>query len=771
MRKPYFRDWLFLILILVPIGFVHINSSLAQSIGQRFEGVVIDYNVFANSHIVSPDTPPWWPNIMLLQPWDQLQTINGVPYSQALRVLRETTSDTVVIGLLRNGQFFEQAIPISILTWSHFLDFRAPYLIMALCMWLLGILLYRSAYYDRLSRIGAICAILFALSYATNRANWFFTNASWWDPLMLYSLLVPIQSATFIHTVFYMTRIDRGRYWQWVIRGGYFIAGCMAIVWAARLWLGHSGQPSELVRYLDFGHTQFYNLIILFSPFILISRLCWFLVTQPQVDLSMRRTTQAFMFGILLAIPGIILGSLNSFLETPLLFFLQYLDLRYFTLFPAILLTGAIVRYQTFRTNSRTLFFIPMLALSGLGASFVNAVFFSVQSPEFIHRIVPPFIPAFLVLCVISAIWIYQTSWRGWYGRILFHEHRHFRDVQLFGQALLDWQDKLPKRPEFAVVKAFDQQYDLQVVQLWLWKADQQQLVLYDLEAVAEQEGLFLTPTEQQSLEMSKYFRLNAVHIPVPAYLRPLLHIQNAELAIPLIGFERLLGVVILGKRRDQEILVDRDIEILILCSLQAALFLEVLHQKAVLQRSNDYIHDTTQQFLYQLNVELTLVSKRVEPTASEGVIKQLYRIRDEVRENAQILRDITNRKLKPKTLSDLELLFKTFRQHHPIYLLTDLTCYRPLSAEIQTEIYYWVKESLHNVVKHAHASNIQVTLREDKQQLILKIRDDGVGFPTHQHLDGGLKRMQERVSDFNGNFMLHQLESKGCEIHIAIPL
>ncbi|MCU0497702.1 MAG: sensor histidine kinase, partial [Anaerolineae bacterium] len=67
--------------------------------------------------------------------------------------------------------------------------------------------------------------------------------------------------------------------------------------------------------------------------------------------------------------------------------------------------------------------------------------------------------------------------------------------------------------------------------------------------------------------------------------------------------------------------------------------------------------------------------------------------------------------------------------------------------------------------------SNIQVTLREDKQQLILKIRDDGVGFPTHQHLDGGLKRMQERVSDFNGNFMLHQLESKGCEIHIAIPL
>jgi methyl-accepting chemotaxis protein len=87
------------------------------------------------------------------------------------------------------------------------------------------------------------------------------------------------------------------------------------------------------------------------------------------------------------------------------------------------------------------------------------------------------------------------------------------------------------------------------------------------------------------------------------------------------------------------------------------------------------------------------------------------------------------------------------------------------------------IQEALNNVGKHAHASQVQVTLDIQTNHLVsLLIQDNGVGFDpvkladvvAHGHV--GLAQMRERIENENGSFELHAQPGSGTEIKVKLP-
>ncbi len=94
-----------------------------------------------------------------------------------------------------------------------------------------------------------------------------------------------------------------------------------------------------------------------------------------------------------------------------------------------------------------------------------------------------------------------------------------------------------------------------------------------------------------------------------------------------------------------------------------------------------------------------------------------------------------------------------------------------PLAGYIRRSLYLTVKEALHNVVKHAHAS--QVTLRIDVQggRLHIHVEDDGVGMETaHPALAGnGLANMKNNLKALGGAVQWNM--QNGTRVAIVSPV
>lgn len=88
-------------------------------------------------------------------------------------------------------------------------------------------------------------------------------------------------------------------------------------------------------------------------------------------------------------------------------------------------------------------------------------------------------------------------------------------------------------------------------------------------------------------------------------------------------------------------------------------------------------------------------------------------------------------------------------------------------------DIFLLLKEALNNVVKHAKAANVAVTLRLDRAGFFLRVQDDGHGFdPAGSTTDGnGLNNMRSRSERLNSVLQLHSAPDMGTTLEVRGPL
>jgi two-component system NarL family sensor kinase len=89
-----------------------------------------------------------------------------------------------------------------------------------------------------------------------------------------------------------------------------------------------------------------------------------------------------------------------------------------------------------------------------------------------------------------------------------------------------------------------------------------------------------------------------------------------------------------------------------------------------------------------------------------------------------------------------------------------DLICFRIL------------QEILNNIIKHAQAKKIVISLATDDKELVLSVKDDGIGFAENEpgYQGNGLSNIRKRASIIGGTASIQSAPKKGTHITIKLP-
>jgi signal transduction histidine kinase len=96
------------------------------------------------------------------------------------------------------------------------------------------------------------------------------------------------------------------------------------------------------------------------------------------------------------------------------------------------------------------------------------------------------------------------------------------------------------------------------------------------------------------------------------------------------------------------------------------------------------------------------------------------------------------------------------------------------LNDDVSTAVFRIFQETLTNVVRHAHATQVHGLLRETENSLLLEVRDNGKGITAKQLSDPksfGLIGIRERVQFLGGQVTFQGIPNTGTTVTVSIPL
>lgn len=98
------------------------------------------------------------------------------------------------------------------------------------------------------------------------------------------------------------------------------------------------------------------------------------------------------------------------------------------------------------------------------------------------------------------------------------------------------------------------------------------------------------------------------------------------------------------------------------------------------------------------------------------------------------------------------------------------------LSESLKISLFRIIQESLTNVLKHASANTVSITMSKvmlnGTEKINLTIEDDGVGLDENKTMSGlGLPGMKERAEMNEGTFEIFNKENKGLKIEVIVPV
>lgn len=96
------------------------------------------------------------------------------------------------------------------------------------------------------------------------------------------------------------------------------------------------------------------------------------------------------------------------------------------------------------------------------------------------------------------------------------------------------------------------------------------------------------------------------------------------------------------------------------------------------------------------------------------------------------------------------------------------------LTPEASIAVFRIVQEALTNILKHAHASCVEVSVELQTRWLVVRIRDDGGGLPAERLQaigSHGLAAMRHRAVGLGGEWQVARRAERGTEIEARLPL
>jgi len=141
---------------------------------------------------------------------------------------------------------------------------------------------------------------------------------------------------------------------------------------------------------------------------------------------------------------------------------------------------------------------------------------------------------------------------------------------------------------------------------------------------------------------------------------------------------------------------------------------------------------------------------------------------------------EISN-KLSPHLLEDYGLTSAVQSFMNKLQISTEMkvnfksNMERRVESEIEAALYRAIIECVNNTIKHAQANNIDITLNDMGNQILLNYKDDGVGYNYEkvitEHKGLGLFNLKNRIQTIGGNLKMMSTPGQGVNYQIQVNI
>jgi PAS domain S-box-containing protein len=195
-------------------------------------------------------------------------------------------------------------------------------------------------------------------------------------------------------------------------------------------------------------------------------------------------------------------------------------------------------------------------------------------------------------------------------------------------------------------------------------------------------------------------------------------------------------------------------------------------------------VHDVLGQALTGLKLDISWVYKQlVESHGSfepSSVLARLATSLKLVDATIQSVREIATT-LRPSVLDQLGLEAAIEWQAQEFHHRTGIACTTSISpdhihvdAQQSTALFRILQEVLTNVVRHAHATEVDIRLEETREHVMMQVRDNGTGITAVAQSGPqafGLLGMRLRAQQQGGTFDIQGTSGRGTTVTVKIPL
>lgn len=260
---------------------------------------------------------------------------------------------------------------------------------------------------------------------------------------------------------------------------------------------------------------------------------------------------------------------------------------------------------------------------------------------------------------------------------------------------------------------------------------------------------------------------------------------MRSWMSIPLVVKNNAIGLISLqssqpGYYTERSARIATAIATLAAIALENARLYEQAQDRAALderQRLARELHDSVSQALYGIalgtRTARTLLGR--DPTQAREPLDYVLSLTDTAMEEMRAL----ILELRPESLereglaSALRKLAEATQHRHRLSVLAHIHDEPAIPLEAKQALYRIAQEALHNAVKHAHATTLDLTLATTPDAVTLTVRDDGAGFDPGGSYPGhlGLRSMRERMVRLGGELSITSAPGEGTTVRAALPL
>lgn len=316
---------------------------------------------------------------------------------------------------------------------------------------------------------------------------------------------------------------------------------------------------------------------------------------------------------------------------------------------------------------------------------------------------------------------------------------------------------------------------------------NRQQLSLAAQQLSLSKDSLLLAENKLEILSKNGIIKDNAVkalqqqhRIAALAQEKKIKELELSKKNSMLLGVSILLPLLILGGLffyKNKQQLLKNKLQAQLLEQQKMATINIIAAEEKERKRIAGDLHDGVGQLMTAawLNIQaINVKAKNTDSETAELINKTMYLVDESCKEVRAVSHNMMPNALLKKGLVNAvrEFLNQINTKATQINLQTE-NLNNALPNHVETVLYRVIQESVNNVIKHAEATRLDISINQEEEGIAVLIEDNGKGFNFEKAIqkDGiGLQNIKSRIEYLNGTVEWNSSENNGTLVAIHIP-